>query len=648
MRASKTGRPYPSAETIDIDPAAPWHGVAFRGEGRQLAAGPSRAEINQAPTLSEPTEAVLTFTENGFSVRLMQGAVFSDPDAPDHFDNAKITISVSGGQGVIDLSSGSGYMFSYYYPDTFGPRPINYHLSLVAHRANVGKVTGVGTSDIVITMVSAPISAITAIIDHFYYTNTSDTPDPADRLVTITVTDGSADGGPLTARQTQILRVVPVDDAPVAKDDAFRTDESTAISGNLSFDNGRGLDDPDSPSVSVAAVNGSAAKVGTQFILASGALLTIEADGAFIYDPNDAFDSLPASGSGATNLIRTDRFTYTLAGGTSATATITLTGIDSADVLWGSPANDILLGGVGIDMMRGGPGNDTYYVEDAGDVIVEEPGEGRDRVAALVSYALGAGSEVEILEAITLSETTPLDLAGNEFVNLVIGNAGANLLSGGGGDDVLVALGGSDRLLGGGGADAMHGGAGDDTYYVGEAGDSAIEGAGQGHDRVAALASHTLTAGSEIEILEAITLSETTALALTGNELANVVVGNAGANRIDGGAGNDLLAGLGGADMFAFTTGLGAANIDLIVDFAGGTDTIALDDAMFAGLAAGPLAAGAFAAGAAAADADDRIVYDGATGALYYDADGNGAAAAVHFATLHGAPAVNAVDFVVI
>ncbi|MEP7302233.1 MAG: hypothetical protein ABI699_11945, partial [Caldimonas sp.] len=53
--------------------------------------------------------------------------------------------------------------------------------------------------------------------------------------------------------------------------------------------------------------------------------------------------------------------------------------------------------------------------------------------------------------------------------------------------------------------------------------------------------------------------------------------------------------------------------------------------------AAGPpgaLAASAFVLGSVAADASDRIVYDQATGNLYYDADGNGAGAQILFATL--------------
>ena len=50
-----------------------------------------------------------------------------------------------------------------------------------------------------------------------------------------------------------------------------------------------------------------------------------------------------------------------------------------------------------------------------------------------------------------------------------------------------------------------------------------------------------------------------------------------------------------------------------------------------------PLAAGsldAFHVGAAAVDVSDRVIYDATTGALSYDADGVGGAAAVQFATL--------------
>jgi serralysin len=90
-------------------------------------------------------------------------------------------------------------------------------------------------------------------------------------------------------------------------------------------------------------------------------------------------------------------------------------------------------------------------------------------------------------------------------------------------------------------------------------------------------------------------------------------------------------------------------NVDNIRDFVSGTDRIALDDAVFTAIGGpGALNPNAFFAGTAAHDADDRIIYDQATGNLYYDADGNGGGAQILFATLESHPAISASDFSVI
>jgi Ca2+-binding RTX toxin-like protein len=325
-----------------------------------------------------------------------------------------------------------------------------------------------------------------------------------------------------------------------------------------------------------------------------------------------------------------------------------LDGGGGGDVLAGLGGNDALLGGSGSDIMYGGTGNDTYYVQDSGDQVFENAGEGVDRIASSISFALASGSEVETIETITQSDTTALNLYGSEYAQIVIGNNGANLLDGGGGDDVLLGLGGNDALLGGSGNDAMHGGLGNDTYYVQDAGDQAFENGGEGVDRIATSVSFALAAGSEVETLETITQSDTAALDLTGNAFAQLLIGNAGANVLNGGGGADVLIGLGGADSFAFTAALGGSNVDVIAGFVSGSDRILLDDAAFAGLGLGALGANAFVAGGAAQDADDRILYDAATGALYFDADGSGSGAAVRFATLDGLPPIAASDFTVI
>jgi len=118
----------------------------------------------------------------------------------------------------------------------------------------------------------------------------------------------------------------PVNQAPVAAPDNFATDEDTAVIGNLLDDNGAQVDsDPDGDPLVVSAVNGVAAAVGNEITLASGALLTVNADGTFRYDPNGQFEDLNVGDSVS------DSFTYTISdgrGGTdTTTATITVDGI---------------------------------------------------------------------------------------------------------------------------------------------------------------------------------------------------------------------------------------------------------------------------------------------------------------------------------
>ena len=200
--------------------------------------------------------------------------------------------------------------------------------------------------------------------------------------------------------------------------------------------------------------------------------------------------------------------------------------------------------------MTGGTGNDTYYVDNAADVVTETAGEGTDTVMASVNYALAAGSEVESLRA---NATTGLTLTGNAFSHNLVGNVG---------NDTLIGGSGNDALNGGAGADTMAGGAGNDTYFVDNAADVVNETVGQGTDTVMASVNYSLTAGSEIEFLRA--NAGATGLSLTGNALVNRLVGGAGNDTLDGGAGNDSLGGGAGNDIFRFLAGFGQ---DTITDF---------------------------------------------------------------------------------
>ena len=132
----------------------------------------------------------------------------------------------------------------------------------------------------------------------------------------------------------------------------------------------------------------------------------------------------------------------------------------------------------------------------------------------------------------------------------------------------------------------------------------------------------------------------------------DTLIGAASNDLLSGGAGNDLLTGNGGFDTFRFDTALNASNnIDTITDFSVADDTLQLANSVFTALTAtGELATDMFHGGAGvttAADANDHLIYNSTTGALYYDPDGTGAAAAVQFATLNAALALTAGNFVV-
>jgi len=312
----------------------------------------------------------------------------------------------------------------------------------------------------------------------------------------------------------------------------------------------------------------------------------------------------------------------------AATAAINLTGNGLNQTIVGNAGANILHGGGGTDYLLGLGGNDVYYTDNLATIVYEAAGGGNDTLYTSVSYVLSATS-IEVLSASNHGATTPLSFTGNYMNNVIIGNAGANVLHGGGGVDVLSGLGGND------------------IYYTDTAATQIVEQNGGGTDTLYTSVSYVLAAGVDLEVLSTNSHAATAAINLTGNNAANLLFGNAGQNDLDGGIGRDTLTGFGGADRFNFSTIPTSNNFDRIMDFQVGVDKIALEDFVFH-LPVGALSPNAFHVGTAAQDADDRIVYDSATGFLYFDADGSGGGAADLFAILQSAPLIGASDFAVI
>ena len=338
--------------------------------------------------------------------------------------------------------------------------------------------------------------------------------------------------------------------------------------------------------------------------------------------PGEGYDTVFASvsyalGSDVERVVATDP---------GATTNLQFTGNALENEITANAGANVIDGGAGADFMSGRGGNDVYFVDHTGDYVYEAPGEGYDTVFTTVSYTLG--STVERIVALDQDSTAALNFTGNSVDNEITGNNGANVIDGGAGADLMNGLGGND------------------IYFVDDAGDVVLEAVDGGYDTVFATASHALA--SNIERLVACNTAATDNFRFTGNALANEITGNAGSNLIDGGLGADVLTGGAGSDAFLFTTALGGGNVDALIDYAAGGDRLYLDHTVFSALSSGALAAGAFKVGAVAIDADDRIIYDPTTGALYYDADGNGSGAAVQFAVVHEGINITASDFYVI
>jgi Ca2+-binding RTX toxin-like protein len=270
-----------------------------------------------------------------------------------------------------------------------------------------------------------------------------------------------------------------------------------------------------------------------------------------------------------------------------------ISGLEGADSLIGGAGNDTLdsgqdtnIGDGAADTLDGGLGDDHYWVSGDGDVILADAG-GIDTVHARnTDWALGAGLEnLDLVDSIG----TAFDGTGNALDNTIRGASEGGTLLGMGGNDTLITriAQNSGAARGGDGNDTLQGSV--RTSLFGDAGNDAL--------------------------------------------IAGFVL-----NVLTGGAGND---------HFVFEeAGTGAD----ITDFASGVDKIRLDATGMTALGTtGNFSAGdeRFHAGAAAAEADDRVIWNAATGELWYDADGSGAGAAVHIAILQPGATVVATDIIV-
>lgn len=330
--------------------------------------------------------------------------------------------------------------------------------------------------------------------------------------------------------------------------------------------------------------------------------------------------------------------TLTLGGtGNQGGAMKSYTGIEG---VVGGLGNDTMTGARQGNLMVGGNGADVINGEAGHDFLI---GEGRN--ASFVRAYLGLNPNFSVADAF---DPLNANVAGTYAED----DAKNDSLYGGAGNDVLSGGDGADLLNGGSGADWV-------TYL------SAPD--------FGSLALNLGTGGTLGQATGDVFVGIENVQGSNGND---TIIGNAGANELRGMYNQDSLAGLGGndtliggdgrdtlagglgsdvltggnvEDVFVFAGAGTLQAVDMITDMTAGFDDIWLSAAVFRNSGpAGALAAERFVLGTTALERDDRILYDAATGALYFDGDGNQAGAAVQFAQLATGLALTAADFVMV
>lgn len=289
--------------------------------------------------------------------------------------------------------------------------------------------------------------------------------------------------------------------------------------------------DPVLGAPSINQINGVTLTAGQSTTLASGAIVTRNADNTLTYNPNGQFNYLvsaaTAAATGAVNGSVVDTFGYTLVGGGSATVSVTVNGVDGpGDQLRGNAGNNTLTGTAGVDFFNlsqggndtvsGGASNDAFYFGAAfaaGDIVDGGTGT-NDQVGLQGNYSYNfAANQLTNVEVIALLSSTVNTYGGGSGTpynySLVMndGNvaAGQELVVFAGGLAVNESFqlnassetDGSYRVYAGRGADTIATGAGNDGIYFGPAAfdpntDTVNGGAGT-NDQVALDGNYTAT-----------------------------------------------------------------------------------------------------------------------------------------------------------
>jgi Ca2+-binding RTX toxin-like protein len=272
-------------------------------------------------------------------------------------------------------------------------------------------------------------------------------------------------------------------------------------------------------------------------------------------------DDYLSGGSGNGSLFGEDGDDY-VSGGSDPDK---LDGGSGNDELNGGDSDDTLIGGLGADTMVGGIGSDLYYIDNVGDLIVENSYEGKEQVNSSIGYSLGNG-----LENLTLQGTANLNGTGNSLNNKIIGNSGINALCGKVGNDTLI------------GAD------GNDVYIIDadvDLGLDIITEAAVTTGGIDTIDLRTSAIAIKLDLTALITQTIATGVQLAaigaqgieyvyGGSGNDTIIGNASNNVFIGGAGSDSITGGLGNELYIIDADVDLGTDSLIELVAGGIDSL--------------------------------------------------------------------------
>ncbi len=537
-------------------PVAAADAFAINEDGGQVA-GSVLADNGNGPDFDVENDVPLTTTvatdvSNGTLVLNANGTFTYTPDANfEGVDTFTYTLTDSQGEssvGTVTITVNPTNDAPVAADDDFivvEDTPLNGNL--LADNGN-GLDSDLDGDALTTALAVAPANGVVQINGDGSFTYTPNANFTGNDTFTYSLSDGTLlDTGIVT------VQVTPVDEAPLAQDDVLLTEEDTILTGSLFADNGNGVDeDPDGSAISVTLLNGNALNAGVgQIVLSGGGILTVNADGSFTFDPNEAYNGLT---DGQTAL---ETFTYQIQdsdGGGFDTATVQLT-IEGEDTELNIAADQVSLSEddfgdqtFTFTVTRSGDTSETATVDFALTGSGDNPANAADFLGGLISNTLtfNPGETTKTVavvvdgdfvpetdETFTVSLSNPT-VTGIQPITIGTASASSTILN----DDAAfteILDGDKGRSKGTSGDDVIQGTEGGRNKLDGDIGDDVLFGGGDRDKLRGREGDDDLIGGNDRDKLR-------------GDEGNDALVGDGGEDRLRGGDGNDDLDGGDGDD----------------------------------------------------------------------------------------------------